>query len=588
MSVRSGGSHVARAVVDIGVFSAVINLLMLVSPLYLLQVYDRVLPAASMHTLLYLSLAAALALLFLCLFEIVRSIYSQRVAAALDRRLASSAFQASLAGTRADAGDIQPLRDLATARSFIASRGMANLFDLPFVVPFVILLAFIHPALSAVTVIGAIILVGLVVVSHFANSESTAAANRQSIEASLTAQAFVRNTETIRAMGMTGNITEAWGNLFGQSLDIQDKSILRGAVFASISKITRIALQLAILGVGAWLVMNGKMTAGMIFASSIISGRVLQPLDQLIGGWRQTVDAKRAWQRLKQSLQGSAAIDRIELPEPRGQITVRDLVYIAPGSGVGAEPIIKRISFTIAAGESIAIIGPSRAGKSTLARLLAGAIKANAGSIQLDGADLQTWDSSQLGRSIGYLAQDVQLLPGSIGQNVARFEPSPDHAAIVAAAEHAKAHELIISQAEGYQTQIGLAAALSGGERQRIGLARAFYGSPAFLVLDEPNAHLDQDGETALKRALSEARERGTTVVMVTHRLALASICDRVMLLRGGRIEAYGRSGEVLQKLAPPVEASRAVSPANSDVSNFATQSQGPARWSGALRPDRR
>ncbi|PLP58270.1 type I secretion system permease/ATPase [Mesorhizobium loti] len=587
MSVLSG-THATRAMVDIGVFSAVINLLMLVSPLYLLQVYDRVLPAASMHTLLYLSLAAALALLFLCLFEIVRSIYSQRAAASLDRRFASQAFQASLAGARAYSGDIQPLRDLATARSFVASRGLANLFDLPFVVPFIILLAFIHPVLSVVTVAGAIVLVGLVVASHFANGESIAAANRQSVEASLTAQAFVRNTETIRAMGMTGNITEAWGTLFGRSLEIQDRSVLQGAVFASISKVIRIALQLAILGVGAWLVMDGKMTAGMIFASSIISGRVLQPLDQLIGGWRQTIDASKAWKRLKQSLPGSEAVDKVELPAPRGQIAVRDLVYIAPGSGVGAEPIIKRASFTIVAGESVAIIGPSRAGKSTLARLLVGAIRANAGSVQLDGADLRTWDAIQLGKSIGYLAQDVQLLPGSIAQNIERFDPTSDHAAVVAAAERAKAHELIASQTEGYQTQIGPAAALSGGERQRIGLARAFYGSPAFLVLDEPNAHLDQDGEAALKLALSEARERDTTVVVVTHRLSLASICDRVMLLRGGRIEAFGRSAEVLQKLSAPTEPPRAVSPANNDVSSFATQSQGAAKWAGTLKPDRR
>lgn len=347
-------------------------------------------------------------------------------------------------------------------------------------------------------------------------------------------------------------------------------------------------LQRAILGLGAWLVLQGKMTAGMIFASSMISGRALQPLDQLIGGWRQTIDARLAWLRLKKAVPEHAekAPAKIQLPAPSGRLTVRDLVYIPPGSAPGAEPIIKRMNFEIRASETIAIIGPSRAGKSTLARLLVGAIYPSSGTIEMDGADLRTWDEAQLGRSVGYLAQDIQLLPGTIAQNLARFDPNATDDAVVDAATRAQAHELILAQRDGYQTPVGASnGALSGGERQRVGLARAFYGNRGILILDEPNANLDQEGEQALARALGEARLAGTTAVVVTHRLSLAATCDRALLLRNGVSEMLGPSTEVLKQLngAVPPRPPSQMEPNGRAHMPFSTASQASGRWNGSL-----
>ncbi|MET0445238.1 MAG: ATP-binding cassette domain-containing protein [Pseudorhodoplanes sp.] len=310
-------------------------------------------------------------------------------------------------------------------------------------------------------------------------------------------------------------------------------------------------LQIAILGLGAWLVLHGQMTAGMIFASSILSGRALQPLDQLVSGWKQSTDAWRAWNRLRHSLGAEdQQAPKTQLPEPVGKITVQQVVFIPPGAQPGTEPILKRVSFQLEAGESLAIIGPSRAGKSTLVRLMVGASRPNSGAIRIDGADLESWDKTQLGRYVGYLAQDIQLFPGTIADNVSRFDGEATDEAVVEAAQHAQAHQLILSQRSGYQTMIGaVSSALSGGERQRIGLARAFYGNPRILVLDEPNSNLDQEGEEALARAVAGARARKATVVIVTHRPSIAATCDKVLLMRDGMVEAFGPSAEVLNKV---------------------------------------
>ncbi|WP_258602692.1 type I secretion system permease/ATPase [Mesorhizobium sp. AR10] len=580
----------SKSIFDIGLFSMIINVLLLVMPLYLLQVYDRVLPAASVDTLIYLSVIGILALAFLGLFEIVRSIYSQRVAASIDKQLASRAFRASLSGPRADTGDIQPLRDLATVRAFVGSRGLMTLFDLPFAPFFVVLLGFIHPALFWLTLGGAVIMIILVLLNQLINGKNAAAASEQSVRANLAAQAFARNADTLKAMGMSRNATEVWGRSFGSALNVQDRSAAVNAVFSGISRSTRMLLQLAILGVGASLVLASEMTAGMIFATSIISGRALQPLDQLIGGWRQTVDARRAWQRLQRSLpEGGHEAQKLQLPTPTGKLAARDLIFVPPGSPPGTEPIIKRLNFEIGAGEEIAIVGPSRAGKSTLARLLVGAIQPSSGLVQVDGADLRTWDQDQLGRSVGYLAQDVQLLPGTIAENISRFDPAATDEAIVAAARHAQVHELILSQRDGYQTQIGSAnAALSGGERQRIGLARAFYGNPRILVLDEPNANLDRDGETALEHALEQAHGDGTTVVIITHRMSIAAACNRVLRLRNGAIEAFGPSADILGQNGEARDRPKAADPAPQiQLGAFSTGSQGTGRWTRSLKAER-
>lgn len=583
---------VRRGIVDIGIFSLLINVLLLVVPLYLLQVYDRVLPSSSLETLVYLSIIAALSLCFLGLLEIVRSIYSHRAAASIDKKLGSLAFLAALSGSRAEAGDIQPLRDLASVRSFIGSRRLTTLFDLPFAPLFIGLLCFVHPTLFWLSLAGAAIMLLVVVANQFANGKSSALATEQSAQANLSAQAFARCADTLRAMGMTRNATEKWGESFVAGLDHHDRSTTVNALFSGMSRVIRMMLQLAILGVGAWLVLQGEMTAGMIFAASIISGRALQPIDQLIGAWRQVADARRSWKRLMQVFSKNAPQPtKLQLPAPIGALTVKDLVYFAANAPTGSEPILKRINFTIAAGEMIAIIGPSRAGKTTLARLLVGAAEPSSGSIKVDGSDIKTWDEDQLGRYVGYLAQDVQLLPGTIADNVSRFSLDAVDEAIVEAAHHAQAHDLIRSQPDGYQTRIGTGgSALSGGERQRIGLARAFYGIPKILVLDEPNANLDSDGEAALEKALAQAREADTTIIIITHRMSIASTCDRVMMLRNGAIEALGPSADVLRQATGRREASVAVlhppTVGGAASASFGGVARGAGRWGPAAKAE--
>ncbi len=547
----------SRHAVSLGVFSTVINLLLLVMPIYMIQVYDRVLPAASGNTLVYLSIMAVAALGFLGLIETIRAVYFLRIAASIDRQLASGAFEAALSGPRADSGDVQPLRDLSTVRSFIASRGLATLFDLPFAPLFVLLLALVHPALLWITLGGAAVMIILVLLNGIAVKSVAAEAGEMFSKTDLTAQAFARNGDTLRAMGMERDAGAVWGKAFVKALNAFDRSATVNSIFSGISRAVRMLLQIAILGFGAWLVLHGQMTAGMIFASSILAGRALQPLDQLVAGWKQTTDAWRAWKRLRNIVPEDRKA-KMQLPEPAGKITVQQVVFIPPGAPPGTEPILKRVSFQLEAGELLAIIGPSRAGKSTLVRLMVGASRPSAGAIRIDGADLESWDKSQLGKYVGYLAQDIQLFPGTIAENVSRFDQNASDEAVVEAAQRARAHQLILSQRDGYQTMIGsVSSALSGGERQRIGLARAFYANPKILVLDEPNSNLDQEGEEALARAVAGAKERKATVVIVTHRPSIAMTCDKVLMMRDGMVEAFGQSADILNKVvglrtAPP------------------------------------
>ncbi|PBC06664.1 type I secretion system permease/ATPase [Mesorhizobium sp. WSM3859] len=532
-----------RAVSDVGLFSLLINLLLLVIPLYLLQVYDRVLPSSSVETLVYLSVIAAAALGFLGFLDAIRAVYTQRVAAMVNDRLGATVFAASLDARSAPS----PLADLASICAFIRSRGVSVLFDLPFAPVFLGLLYLIHPVLFWVTLGGTALLVVLVMANQLAIGRNDALSAERSALASRAEQAFARNAETLRAMGMVENAARAWGRHVAAALVLHDRSASANAVFSGASRALRMMLQLAILGAGAWLVLKGEMTAGMIFASSLVSSRALQPLDQLIGSWRQMGEARRAWSRLQVALAGQPAqASKLTLPDPTGAIAAQDLFFIAPDATFGAEPILKRLSFAVQPGEAVAIVGPSGAGKSTLARLLVGAARPSGGSVRIDGAELRTWDENQLGRHIGYLAQEVELFPGSVSENIARFDAGADDAAIVEAAKRAEAHELILSLRDGYQTMV--AGTLSGGERQRIGLARAFYGNPRILVLDEPSTHLDGAGETALEAVLAAARAAGVTTIVITHRPSIAAACDRVMVLRGGIIEAFGPSAEVLRQ----------------------------------------
>ncbi|MEO4000987.1 type I secretion system permease/ATPase [Mesorhizobium sp. CAU 1732] len=540
---------VIRSVIEIGIFSAVVNLLLLVPPLYLLQVYDRVLPSSSLSTLIYLSLIALGALAVLGLLEIARSLYAGRVASRLAVKLGPQAFVVAMNGARAGFGDVQPLRDLSVVRSFVASRALTFLFDLPFGPLFIAIMYLIHPLLFLITLGGGVVMVAIAILNQMATSRRDREASEALSGATNSAQTFARNFETVRALGMTDNAMERWGSLYGDSLNATDGVGRINGIFSGISRTVRMVLQLLILCGGAYLVLQQEITAGMIFASAIISGRALQPLDQIIGSWQQIIEAGRSWKRLS-SLEGLADEERFELPAPKGRVSGENIVYYPPGADAATEPVIRRLSFIIEAGETVAMIGPSQAGKSTLARIIVGAIRPRSGVLRIDGADIATWDPDSLGKHLGYLSQEVELFPGTIAENIARFDPDAREEDVIAAARMAHVHDLILGQKSGYGTQIGPGGVrLSGGERQRIGLARAFYGDPRLIVLDEPNASLDNEGEAALESAMRKAKERGTTVIIITHRPTIASGCDRIMMLRAGQIELYGPTAEVLQRL---------------------------------------
>lgn len=544
-----------RAILEIGLFSMVINILLLVQPIYLLQVYDRVLAAGSIETLVYITMIALAGLGVLGLLESVRSIYAARVANRLDAALAGNAVFLSLYSPKAASGDIQAVQDLSAVRNFINSKTLFYLFDLPFAPLFLILLYFVHPMLFFVTLAGALILVGLMVANQFATARMTADHSRTSYETIGLAQIFARNSDTIRALGMTLNVVEFWGGRMSETISQNDRLQQTNSWFSAMSRFVRLALQIAILGIGAYYVLKGEMTAGMIFASSIISGRALQPMDQIIGVWRQVqttwTSAKRLMPLAK--IQMQRRDDEILLPAPMGAVTADNLTYILPQAQPGAEPLINQVSFVIRPGECVGIIGPSGAGKSTLARLIAGALRPSRGSVAYDKADIAQWRDADRGKHVGYLGQDIEFLPGSISQNISRFEPNVAEGEVIKAARHAGAHDLIVSRPKGYSTDLGPGGErLSAGERQRIGLARAFFGNPSILILDEPNSNLDNDGQMALDQAIAGAKAQGKTVIVVLHRGPLMRLCDRLMVIRAGKLDLFGPTEAVLQRLVQP------------------------------------
>ncbi len=527
-------------------FTFVVNLLLLIQPVYMLQVYDRVLASGSIDTLVYVSIMAAAALLLLGVLDAVRSVIAGRMGARIEVVAANDAMLAAMSGPRASIGDVQPLRDLQTVRSFVGGRAIFAYLDLPFAPIFIAILWFIHPVLFTLTFVGALVLTVLAFLNQWATTRAGQESSEHGVGAMLAAQSFVRNSESIRAMGMVENVIDSWGQSESRSLGAQDRMNRINAWFSGISKTLRMGLQIAILGVGGYLVLQREITGGMIFASSLIAGRGLQPIDQVIGGWKGLVETRKSWERLQRALAALAGQNRAtELPEPVGTLSFHQLVVMPPHNPNG-DPLIKKVSAYVKAGSCMALIGPSGAGKSTLVRTVVGAVPIRAGSVRVDGSDIRNWDPEQLGRRLGYLSQDVELLPGTVAQNIARFDPGATDAEIIAAAQKAQVHELIQRLPKGYETMLGpTGLQLSGGQRQRVGLARAFYGSPRLLVLDEPNAHLDADGDAALERAVLLAKADKVTVIIVTQRRNIAEYADAIMILRDGSIEDYGPRADV-------------------------------------------
>lgn len=538
-----------RSLIVVGLFSLAVNLLMLTVPLYMIQVFDRVLSSGSVDTLVMLTIVAVGALAVFGTFDMLRSMVLARTGARLEAMLGGPLLAASIMNrTKGDRGEAQGLRDLAQLRGFLSGSVMVAIFDVPLMPLYILVVFLIHPSLGVIMVSGAAILFLLAIANQVVSHKPLEAQNRHSMAALATAQSHVRNAEVIQAMRMFPNSIAAWGKENALSIRAMISATARGAFMQSFSKVFRLCLQIGLLGFGAWLVLQQELTAGMIFAATLVGARALAPVESAITGWQAFTQARAAYRRVQATLEMAGDFSpRTPLPEPKGDIAVEQLAFVPQR---GAKPVLKGVGFKIGAGDSIAIVGPTGAGKSTLARILVGALAPSTGTVRLDGADLATWDSDQLGHQIGYLPQDVELFPGTIADNISRLDAEADSDAVVAAATLANVHDLIVRLPDGYDTVVDPSGfELSGGQRQRIALARAFYGSPCFVVLDEPNANLDNEGEHALMKTLIDAKRTGITTVIIAHRPSVIEAVDRIMVLREGAIEMYGPRADVIAKI---------------------------------------
>ena len=540
--------HLRAFVLLAGGASLALNLALLAPALYMVQVFDRVFASRSVETLAMLSLAALLALILGYCMDTVRAGALAWAGAALERRLSPAALAAALRQAASAPGrvDTDALRDIAKLRAFLGGSGIQALFDAPWLPIYVGVIACMHPLLGATATLGAALIAAIAVLTERLTRHAAAQALQKSRDASRYVEALARNAEVVVGMGMTQAALAAWQARHGELLTARSRLGGTSARLAAAARITRQALQIAMLAIGAWLVIGADASPGIMIAATILLGRALQPLEQLVGGWKALLDARGAWRRLNERASIGPAASGLELPAPSGRLELERVVF---GPAPMRPALIKGVGFALAAGESLGLLGASASGKTTLLRLILGLWKPQAGCVRLDGADISLWDRSALGRHIGYLPQDVALLGGTVAQNIARLRPV-DSAAVVAAARLAHAHDMIVRLPQGYETEIGEAGAvLSGGQRQRIALARALFGDPRLVVLDEPNANLDAEGEAALQAALRELKARGITLIMAGHRPALMSQLDKLAVLNRGVLEAFGPAAAVLSRL---------------------------------------
>ncbi|MBH3438028.1 type I secretion system permease/ATPase [Pseudomonas luteola] len=564
----------------VGFFSLFINLLLLVPSFYMLQVYDRVLSSNSVTTLVMLTLIMLLLMTTYGSLEWIRSRILVRVSTRLDlmlnERLYDASFKQALytGGTQASA---QPLNDLTGLRQFLTGSGLFAFFDAPWLPIYVAVMFFFHPWYGWLTVLGAVMLVLLAIANEKLTSKRLAEANKENLSATNFTGKNLRNAEVVASMGMLPNLFRAWKARNNKVLALQARASEHGSALSNVSKTLRMILQSSILGVGAYLVIDHQITPGLMTAGSLLLGRALAPIDLMIGSWKGFVTARGQYTRLNEMLrQVQAEPPRMSLPEPKGHISVEQLILTPPGA---FQPVLKGISFNVTAGASVGILGASAAGKSTLARALLGIWPAQNGKVRLDGADIFNWKREELGPHIGYLPQDIELFDGTISENIARFG-TVDPVAVVEAAQLAGVHEMILRLPQGYDTIIGANnGALSGGQRQRIGLARAVYGKPRLVVLDEPNSNLDEQGEKALGAALLRLKQTGATLFIVTHRVSVLAYVDNLLVMNEGQIVMSGQRDQVLAQLqgskpASSVAPTPASSPLPAGASGTSTSSQ--------------
>ncbi len=537
-------------------FSFAINLLYLAGPLYMLQVYDRVISSASEVTLVMLTIALLLAFMALAGLDAVRARVLTRASIRLDQRIAGRVMTAIIDRSAIFGGArSQLLRDFDTFRQFITGMGIHAIFDLPWAPIYIAVIFALHPALGAFALGCSILLVLMAFLNEWivkpplTESNEAASRNYSFTEMSL------RNTEVVRAMGMTEGLLKRWGRDRNRMLERQVTASDRAATMQSVIRFLRLSMQSLILGLGAYLVIERLATVGAMFAASILLGRALQPVEQIVGSWRNLVSARGAFLRVRELLIGNPQRETgLSLPRPDGRLLVEALTFVPPLSN---KPILRGVAFGIEPGEVLGIIGPSGAGKSTLARHIVGVLTPSAGAVRLDGSDVSVWARTSLGQHLGYLPQDIELFADSIAANICRFQEGEDREAILAA-QMAGVHDMIVRLPNGYDTQVGEGGAiLSGGYRQRIGLARAVYGNPSLVVLDEPSSNLDADGDAALTDCIMQLKQRGTTVVIISHRPSTIGVVDKILVLKDGIAEIFGPRAEVMSRLtrAVPVHA---------------------------------
>jgi PrtD family type I secretion system ABC transporter len=546
------------AFIGVGVMSCMINLLYLTGSLFMLEVYDRVLPSRSVPTLVGLVILAGGLYIAQGVLDLIRGRILGRIGTALDEALNARVFETIvrlplMVGGRNEG--LQPLRDLDNIRSFLGSAGPSAFFDLPWL-PFYLAICFaFHVMIGLTALIGAIILITLTVVTEFMSRAPAREALGLAARRNDLATASRRNAEVLVAMGMTGRLTRRWSAANENYLAGNQRASDVTGGLGAIAKVMRMMLQSAVLGVGAYLVIHQEATGGIIIAGSILSARALAPVDLAIAHWKSFMAARQSWSRLNRLLASLPALGTPTLlQDPSNRLSVENLTLAPPGD---QKIIVQDVTFAVEAGTGLGVIGPSGSGKSSLVRALVGVWQPLRGKVRLDGAALDQWSSDVLGRHIGYLPQDVELFSGSVAQNISRFDPEANSESIIAAAKEAGVHEMIIKMRDGYDTQIGeQGTALSAGQAQRVALARALYGDPFLIVLDEPNSNLDTEGDEALTRAVRAARERGAIVVVVAHRPIGIEAVDQLLVLKDGRMQAFGPKeqvlGQVLQRVAPP------------------------------------
>lgn len=539
-----------RNLITVGVFSIAVNLLVLAIPVYLFNMSDRVLTSRSTDTLIMLTMIVVVAIGAHVLMDMMRRIILMRVAVETEARLGGPVLSAAAKAAQGGSSrEFQTLADLQHLRSFITGPVLLTMFDAPIAPLYFAVIFLIHPHLGLIVLASGIGLMGVAILNQRITAVPFTRANAFGARANLQAEAMARNAQVINAMGMIPEGVQVWGQETVESLRAQVAGQDLNIIMTGVSKFLRLCTQIAILGWGAWLALESELTGGMIIAASIVASRALAPLEGTIEGWRNFVQARSAYGRVKTLLQSSPLnFDRLRLPRPQGHLSVERILYVPPPT---KKVILNGISFQLQPGESLSIVGDSGTGKTMLARMLVGSIIPTAGSVRLDMMDLRNWDPRQFGESVGYLPQDVQLFPASIKANIARMREDARDEDIFDAAELADVHEMISSFAQGYETVVGMdGSPLSGGQRQRIGLARAFYGNPRLMVLDEPNSNLDAGGERALAQALLRAKKKQITVVTITQRAALLRSVDKIMILHNGAVQAFGSRDEILPMIA--------------------------------------